>query len=153
MNKVCAVLTGAAKRVKKDQDPGIFVVGMDTDEKFHLTAVVIGVQTSNRHQMGILVNALREQDAKTSYSAVGICLNVELSNNDSGKKQDALYVCLEDRFGNAEDLIFPWKKKRFGGFELDRPSSKEAEPRVFGTKGDELVALVKERVTEVVRAK
>jgi putative lipoic acid-binding regulatory protein len=153
MNKVCAVLTAAAKRVKKDADPGTFIVGMDSDGKFHLTAVVIGVRASNRHQMGILVNALREQDTKTSYSAVGMCLNVELSDNDFGKKQEALYVCLEDRFGNAEDVIFFWRKKRFGGFELERPTSKEVEPRVFGAKGDELVALVKERITEVVRAK
>jgi len=156
MNKVCAVLTGAAKNVKKnDQDAGTFVAGMDSNEKFHLTAVVIGVPASNRHQMGILVNALREQDAKTSYSAVGMCLNVELNHSDSGKKQDALYVCLEDRFGNAEDLIFPWKKKRFGGFELEQPVPKVVEPRVFGPQGDELVALVREKVkvTEVVRAK
>jgi hypothetical protein len=152
MNKVCAVLTGAAKKVKKANDPGIFVAGMDSSENLHLTAVVIGIQTSNRHQLGILVNALREQDAKTSYSAVGMCLNVELSDNDTGKKQEALYVCLEDRFGNAEDLFFPWKKKRFGGFELERPTAKVVEPRVYGPKGDELVALVKERVRETVRA-
>jgi hypothetical protein len=152
MNKVCAVLTGAAKKVKKQDDPGIFVVGMDSDEGLHLTAVVIGIQTSNRHQLGILVNALREQDAKTSYSTVGMCLNVELNDNDTGKKQEALYVCLEDRFGNAEDLFFPWKKKRFGGFELEHPTSKVVEPRVYGPKGDELVALVKERVRETVRA-
>jgi hypothetical protein len=152
MNKVCAVLTGAAKKVKKEEDPGIFVAGMDSDEKFHLTAVVMGIRTSNRHQMGILVNALREQDMKTSYSAVGMCLNVDLDDNDTGKKQEALYVCLEDRFGNAEDLIFPWKKKRFGGFELEPPTSKVVEPRVFGPNGDELVALVKEKVRETVRA-
>ena len=53
MNKVCALLTGAAKKVKKEDDPGIFVAGMDSDEGLHLTAVVIGIQTSNRHQMGI----------------------------------------------------------------------------------------------------
>ena len=151
MNKVCAVLTGAAKKVKKEEDPGIFVAGMDSKEKFHLTAVVMGIRTSNRHQMGILVNALREQDAKTPYSTVGMCLSVELADNDTGKKQEALYVCLEDRFGNAEDLIFPWKRKRFGGFELEHSSSKEVEPRVYGPKGDELVALVKEKVAETLR--
>jgi hypothetical protein len=152
MNKICAVLTGAAKKVKKQDDPGIFVAGMDSDEGFHLTAVVIGIQTSNRHQMGVLMNALREQDAKTCYSAVRMCLNVELNDHDTGKKQEALYVCLEDRFGNAEDLFFPWKKKRFGGFELEHPTSKVVEPRVYGPKGDELVALVKEKVRETVRA-
>lgn len=152
MNKVCAVLTGAAMKVKKEEDSGIFVAGMDSEEKFHLTAVVIGIQTSNRHQMGILVNSLREQDVETSYSAVGMCLNVVLNDDDTGKKQEALYVCLEDRFGNAEDLIFAWKKKRFGGFELEHPISKVVEPRVYGPKGDELVALVKEKLRETVRA-
>ena len=151
MNRVCAVLTGAAKKVKKDHDPGIFVAGMDSQEKLHLTAVVMGMRTSNRHQMGILVNALREQDAKTRYSAVGMCFSVELTINDTGRTQDALYVCLEDRDGNAEDVIFPWKKKRFGGFDLEPPASKEVEPRVYGPKGDELVALVKEKIRETVR--
>lgn len=152
MNRVCAVLTGAARKVKKDEDPGIFVAGMDSEENLHLTAVVMGIRTSNRHQMGILVNALREQDVKTSYSAVGMCWNVELNDNDTGKKQEALCVCLEDRFGNAEDLIFPWKRKRFGGFELEHPTSKVVEPRVFGPQGDELVALVREKLPETVRA-
>lgn len=152
MNKVCAVLTGAARKVKKEEDPGIFVAGMDSDEKLHLTAVVMGIRTSNRHQIGILVNALREQDVKTSYSAVGMCWNVELNDNDTGKKQEALYVCLEDRFGNAEDLIFAWKKKRLGGFELEHSTSKVVEPRVYGPNGDELVALVKEKIRETVRA-
>ena len=81
-----------------------------------------------------------------------MCWNVELNDNDTGKKQGALYVCLEDRFGNAEDLIFPWKRKRFGGFELEHPTSKVVEPRVFGPQGDELVAWVKEKLTETVRA-
>lgn len=153
MNRVCAVLTGAARKVRKEEDPGIFVAGMDSSEKLHITAVVMGIRASNRHQMGILVNALREQDLKTPYSAVGMCLTVELNSNDAGKPQEALYVCLEDRYGNAEDLIYPWKKKRFGGFDLEEPTSKVVEARVFGPNGDELVALVKERLAEAVRAK
>ena len=44
------------------------------------------------------------------------------------------------------------KRKRFGGFELEHPTSKVVEPRVFGPQGDELVALVKEKLTETVRA-
>ena len=59
MNGVCAVLTGAARKVKKEEDPGIFVAGIDSEAKLHLTAVLMGIRTSNRHQMGILVNALR----------------------------------------------------------------------------------------------
>ena len=152
MSKVCAALTSAARKVKKEGDPGIFVAGMDSGEKVQLTAVVMGKRASARHQMGILLNVLREQDLRTPYSAVGMCWNVELKDNDSGRKQDALHICLEDRFGNAEELVFSWKKKRLGGFQLESPTSRVVEPRVFGPKGDELVALVKERLAEPVRA-
>jgi hypothetical protein len=152
MSKVCAGLTSAARKVKKEGDPGIFVAGMDSGEKVHLTAVVMGKRASGRHQMGILVNVLREQDLKTPYSAVGMCWNVELKDNDSGRKQDSLHVCLEDRFGNAEDIVFSWRKKRLGGFELETLTSSAVEPRVFGPQGDLLVALVKEKLAEPVRA-
>lgn len=59
MNKVCVLLTGIAKKMKQSKDEGqAFVAGMDADEKLHLTCVVIGVSgATNRHQMGILVNA------------------------------------------------------------------------------------------------
>ena len=77
MNRVCAVLTGAAMKVRKEEDPGIFVAGMDSNEKLHVTAVVIGIRASNRHQMGILVNALREQSVQTPYSTVAAPLRVQ----------------------------------------------------------------------------
>jgi hypothetical protein len=152
MSRICAALTSAARKVKKEHDPGIFVAGLDSEEKLHVTAVVMGKRASDGHQMGILVNSLREQDLKTPYSAVGMCWNVELHDSGAGKKREALRVCLEDRFGNAEDWLFWWKKKRLSGFELEDPTSNVVEPRVFGPSGDELVALVKERLTEPVRA-
>src|SRR6266851_1625567 len=126
MNKVCALLTGMAQKMKKTKDDGqAFVAGMDADEKLHLTCVVIGVPgATNRHQMGILVNALRDQDEKTKFVAVGICLDVTFTVRVTGKNTDALYVCLEDREGNAEDVVFPYKRKLLGGFKLQSPQSK-----------------------------
>jgi hypothetical protein len=156
MNRVCVVPTGFAMKVKRNEEAGVFIAGLNSEEKFHFTTVVMGLQTSNRHQMGILVNSLRDQDEKTPFSAVGMALNVELKNNATGEKQEALYVCLEDRFGNAEDIVYPRKKKLLlGGFGLGRPSSKVAEPRVYGPKGDELVALAKQQMTRrtISRAK
>lgn len=152
MNRVCVVLTGVATKMRKSEGSGVFIAGIDSADQVHLTAVVVGIQTSNRHQMGLLVNSLREQDETVSFSAVGMCLSVALTDSAAGKSQEALYVCLEDRFGSAEDLIFLWKKKLFGGWELERPTSRVVEPRVYGRKGDDLVALVKEGLGETIGA-
>ena len=154
MNKVCVLLTGIAKKMKQSKDEGqAFVAGMDVDEKLHLTCVVIGVSgATNRHQMGILVNALRDQDEKTKFVAVGICLDVTFTEQSTGKKTDAIYVCLEDRDGNAQDVVFPYKKRLLGGFKVESPQSKVAEPRVYGPKGDELVALIKGKVRSTTRS-
>jgi hypothetical protein len=148
MDKMCALLTGMFQKMKKSKSEGqAFVAGMDSNEKFHVTCVVIGVQrATNRHQMGILVNALREQDEKNKFVAVGMALDVTFIDQASGHKTDALYVCLEDPSGNAEDVVFPYKKKLFGGFGFETPQSKAAEPRVYGPKGDELVSLVKSKI-------
>jgi hypothetical protein len=147
MNKVCALLTGMFQKMKRSKSEGqAFVAGMDTSEKLHLTCVVIGVQgATNRHQMGILVNALRQQDEEKKFAAVGMALDVTFTDQKSGNKTDALYICLEDPAGNAEDVIFPYRKKLFGGFGLESPQSKPAEPRVYGPKGDELVGLIKNK--------
>ena len=152
MNRVCALLTGMFQKMKAARDEGqAFIVGMDADEKLHVTCVVIAVTTpSNRHQMGILVNALRTQDQNTPFLAVGICLDVRFRDQATGKETDALYVCLEDREGHAEDVVFPYRKHLFGGFKLDKPQSKIAEPRVYGPKGDELVSLIKDKIRTVV---
>jgi hypothetical protein len=148
MNKVCALLTAMFVKMKKSKEEGqAFVVGMDADEKLHLTYVVIGVPgATNRHQMGILVNALRQQDEESKFVAVGMALDVTFDDQASGNKADALYVCLEDREGNAEDVIFPYRKKLLSGFKLDSPQSMVTEPRVYGPKGNELVSLLKDKI-------
>lgn len=154
MNRVCAVLTGTFKQIKKSKDEGqAFIVGMYPDGKFNLTWVVIGVPgATSRHQMGILVNALRQQDQESNYTAVGMALDVTFTDGASGKNTEALYVCLEDREGNAEDVVFPYKKKFLGGFKLEAPQSKVTEPRVYGPKGDELVALVKDKIKTTIHS-
>ena len=141
--------------MKKSKEEGqAFVVGMYPDGKFNLTTVVIMAipGATNRHQMGFLVNALRQQDQESNYVAVGMALDMTFTSREKGKKSDALYVCLEDREGNAEDVIFPYKKKFIGGFKLESPQSKMTEPRVYGPKGDELVALVKDKIKSTIRS-
>ncbi|GAC1638075.1 MAG: hypothetical protein NVS9B14_18360 [Candidatus Acidiferrum sp.] len=151
LDRVCAVLTSMFQRIKKSKDEGqAFLVGLTPDDKFEVTTVVImAIQgATNRHQMGFLVKALREQDQEKQYKAVGMALDVAIADS-AGHKTDALYVCLEDREGNAEDVVFPYKKKLLGGFKLGAPQSKTAEPRVFGPKGDELIALVNDRTKSI----
>src|SRR5258708_13262014 len=99
--------------MKQSKDEGqAFVAGMEVDEKLHLTCVVIGVSgATNRHQMGILVNALRDQDEKTKFVAVGICLDVTFTEQSTGKKTDAIYVLLEDRDGNPQVAVFPYNNQ------------------------------------------
>lgn len=151
MNRVCALLTGSFVQMKEKKEEGqTFIVGMYPDGKFNLTCVIPGA--SNRHQMGFLVNALRQQDQEEKFIAVGMALDVTFTDKASGKKTETLYVCLEDREGNAQDVIFPYKKKLFGGFSLDKPQSKPTEPRVYGPKGDELVALVKDKIKSTIRS-
>jgi hypothetical protein len=144
------MLTAMFLHSKKHVDePQTFIVGMNAEEKFELTTVaMIGTASNNREQLGILVNAIREQDETTKFVAVGMLLDVSLTDS-SGKKSKCAYVCLEDREGNAEDLLFPYHKKLFHGFVLGKPQSKETEPRVFGSKGDELVALVRDKIKSV----
>lgn len=155
MNRVCALLTGVFLKMKKSKDEGqAFIVGMYPDGKFNLTCVMMFEipGASNRHQMGFLVNALREQDQATNFVAVGMALDVRFTDKASGKKTETLYVCLEDREGNAEDVVFPYKKKLLGGFLLEAPQSTMTEPRVYGPKGDELVALVKDKIKSTIRS-
>lgn len=151
LDRVCAVLTGMFQNAKKSRDEGSHcVVGMTPDGKFELTMVVMGIpDANNRQQMGILVNALREHDKEKNYTAVGMALDVTFTEAN-GRKTDALYVCLENRDGEAQDVVFPYKRKLFGGFKLEAPQSKMAEPRVFGPKGDELVALVKDKIKTTI---
>jgi len=143
------------QQMKKSKDEGqAFLVGMTPDDKFEVTTVVVMAipGATNRHQMGFLVNALREQDLQNHYKAVGMALDVTVADATTRRKTDALYVCLEDRDGNAEDIMFPYKRKLLGGFKLETPQSKKAEPRVFGPKGDELVALVKDKIKSTIRS-
>jgi len=152
LDRVCAVLTGLFKQMKKGADQWqAFIVGMTADWKFHVTTIIIGVpDATNRHVMGILVNAARQQDQKNKFTAVGMALDVTFTENATERKTDALYVCLENREGNAQDVVFPYKKKLLGGFKLDTPQSKPAEPRVYGPLGDELVALIKDKIKSTI---
>ncbi|HKW32752.1 MAG TPA: hypothetical protein VJN92_07090 [Candidatus Acidoferrum sp.] len=154
MNRVCGVLTGVFLKMKKSKDEGqVFIVGMYPDGKFNLTCVMLGVPgASNSQQMGFLVNALRQQDQEKNYAAVGMALDVRFTEKAIRKNTDVVYVCLEDREGNAEDVIFPYKEKFLGGFKLERPDSRVVEPRVYGPKGDELVALVKDKIKSTIRS-
>ena len=155
MNRVCAVLTGVFLKMKKSKDEGqVFIVGMYPDGKFNLTCVMMMEipGASNRHQMGFLVNALRQQDQERNYVAVGMALDVRFTDRASRKNTDVVYICLEDREGNAEDVIFPYKEKFLGGFKLGEPESKVTEPRVYGPNGDELVALVKDKIKSTIRS-
>jgi len=153
-DRVCAVVTSMFQQMKQIKGEGqAFLVGMTPDDKFEVTTVVIMATqgSTNRHQMGFLVNALREQDQQHHYKAVGMALDVAIADEPTGRTIDALYVCLEDRAGNAEDVVFPYRRKLLGGFKLDAPQSRKAEPRVFGPKGDELVALVKDKIKSTIR--
>ena len=155
MNRVCALLTGSFVQMKKKKEEGqAFIVGMYPDGKFHLTCVIMFEipGASNRHQMGFLVNALRQQDQEQNFIAVGMALDVRFTDKANGKKTEALYVCLEDREGHAEDVTFPYTEKFLGGFKLGEPQSRVTEPRVYGPKGDELVALVKDKIKSTIRS-
>ena len=155
LDRVCGVLTGMFLQMKKSRAEGqAFIAGMTAEGKFDVTTVVtLGRSESNRHQMGLLVNALRQKDQEAHYIAVGIALDVAFTDQANGRKTDALYVCLEDRQGNAKDVVFPYKKKLLGGFRLETPRTKVTEPRVYGPKGDELVALIQDKVRTVYPGK
>lgn len=145
LDRICALLTGVLQNsLKKGNEPQAMAVGMDENGKFDLTAIVLAIPNiSNRQATGFAVKALRESDQFSHYAAVGMSFPITLTGKD-GKKRDALYVCLEQRNGSAEDIIFTYSKRFFGGYKFDPPQGQKAEARVFGPKGDELVALVSE---------
>jgi hypothetical protein len=141
VNKVCALLTGfSEKSLREGKEPLACAVGIDEQGKMDLISLVFAVpNATNRQMIGIAVKALREADKEHRFVAVGMCFPVTLTNKD-GSKSDALYVCLEERNGEAEDVLFAYRKKFFGGVKFDPPQSKLAEARVYGPKGDELIA-------------
>ena len=115
------------QQMKKSRKEGqAFIVGMSAEGKFDVTTVIISVPgASNRHQIGIMVDALRKRDQDANYTAVGMALDVTFTDHASGRKTDALYVCLEDRQGNAKDVVFPYQKKLLGDLSWTRLSQRQ----------------------------
>jgi hypothetical protein len=81
-----------------------------------------------------------------------MALDATFTENATERKTDALYVCLENRGGNAQDVVFPYKKRLLGGLNLDTPQSRPAEPYVYGPKGDELVVLIKDKIKSTIQS-
>ena len=147
--KLGLVLTeGAKDTILKNNEPSAMAAGIDDDGKISLITIVLAVPNlTNQQATGMAVKAIRSAGHSTSFNATGMLFPITLT--EQGRKTDALYLCLETKDGWAEDSIITYKKNFFGRWKFDAPRNQKAEARVFGPRGDELIALLGEASEEI----
>lgn len=81
--------------------------------------------------MEVLLVGLCRGAREREFRAVGLCLDVRVTNPQSGVKSDAVCASIETEDGTAMDIFLPYRSVSSGAFEYGEMFALEAQRRIF----------------------
>jgi len=82
----------------------------------------------------LITQAFRRSALDGKIRAAGICYDVRTIPPGKNKKTDAIWISLEQRTGEAVDVIVPYKKGLFGKYSYGKLFAADREPMFFEQK-------------------
>lgn len=79
----------------------------------------------------IITQAFRKSARDGKIRAAGICYDVQTIPPGKNKKTDAIWITLEQRSGEAVDVIVPYKKRIFGKYSYGNFFTANRRPTLF----------------------